>query len=102
MPSGCQTRQGVACQCTESGGEAALLVRFEGESIRQQWPLNKPVMRIGRWPDNDIVVEDRWVSRYHAEVRREGQTYTVHDLGSKNGTYVNGRADRCPAPAGGR
>jgi DNA-binding response OmpR family regulator len=44
------------------------------------------------------VVEDRWVSRYHAEVRREGQTYTVHDLGSKNGTYVNGYLISAPHP----
>jgi pSer/pThr/pTyr-binding forkhead associated (FHA) protein len=56
---------------TENGSESALLVRFEGEIIRQQWMLNKPVVRIGRWSDNDVVVEDRWVSRYHAEVRRE-------------------------------
>jgi DNA-binding response OmpR family regulator len=76
---------------TQNGTEFALLVRFEGENIRQQWPLNKPVVHIGRWPDNDVVIEDRWVSRYHAEVRREGHGYALHDLGSKNGTYVNGR-----------
>jgi DNA-binding response OmpR family regulator len=75
---------------TENGSESALLVRFDGEIIREQWTLNKPVVRIGRWPDNDVVVEDRWASRYHAEVRREGHAYTVYDLGSKNGTYVNG------------
>jgi DNA-binding response OmpR family regulator len=75
---------------TENGTESALLVQFEGETIRQQWRLDKPITRIGRWPDNDIVIEDRWVSRYHAEVRREGHEYTVHDLESKNGTYVNG------------
>jgi hypothetical protein len=33
---------------TENGSESALLVRFEGEIIRQQWMLNKPVVRIGR------------------------------------------------------
>ncbi len=76
---------------TENGRESALLVQFERETIRRQWALNKPVVRVGRWPDNDVVVEDRWVSRYHAEIRREGQSYTVHDLDSKNGTYVNGR-----------
>jgi len=83
---------------TENGSESALLVRFEGGIIRQQWTLNKTVVRIGRWPDNDVVVEDRWVSRYHAEVRREGLTYTVHDLGSKNGTYLNGRLISAPHP----
>jgi DNA-binding response OmpR family regulator len=75
----------------QNGAECALLVQFEGETIRQQWPLDRTVTRIGRLADNDIVIEDRWVSRYHAEIRREGQQYFVHDLGSKNGTFVNGR-----------
>jgi DNA-binding response OmpR family regulator len=75
----------------EAGAESALLVQFQGEAIRQQWLLIKPVTRIGRWPDNDIVVPDRWVSRYHAEVRREGGRYRIQDLESKNGVFVNGR-----------
>jgi DNA-binding response OmpR family regulator len=75
----------------ETRAESALLVQFEGETIRQQWLLVKAVTRIGRWPDNDIVIPDRWVSRYHAEVRREGGRYRVHDLDSKNGVFVNGR-----------
>jgi ABC-type multidrug transport system ATPase subunit len=49
-------------------------------------------VRIGRAPDNDLVVDDLLVSRYHAELRRtpDGQ-YEITDLGSHNGTYVNGR-----------
>ena len=74
----------------ENGAECAMLVQFEGEAIRRQWPLDRTVTRIGRWPDNDIVIDDRWVSRHHAEIRREGLAYTVQDLGSKNGTFVNG------------
>jgi ABC-type multidrug transport system ATPase subunit len=48
-------------------------------------------MRIGRTPDNDLVVSDLGVSRKHAELRRS-QTgrYQIIDLGSHNGTYVNG------------
>jgi DNA-binding response OmpR family regulator len=52
---------------------------------------------IGRWEDNDVVIDDRWVSRYHAQVRREGNEYVVQDLGSKNGTFVNGRRIAAPA-----
>jgi DNA-binding response OmpR family regulator len=71
--------------------EAALLIWMEDEEIKGRWPLDRPVTEIGRWDDNDVVIDDRWVSRYHAQVRREGDTYVVQDLGSKNGTLVNGR-----------
>ncbi|RPI49938.1 MAG: FHA domain-containing protein [Chloroflexi bacterium] len=71
--------------------EAALLLRIEGGEIKQRWSLAAPVTTIGRWQDNDLVVDDRWVSRHHARVRREGDQYLIEDLGSKNGTLVNGR-----------
>ncbi|MQY06592.1 FHA domain-containing protein [Actinomadura macrotermitis] len=48
-------------------------------------------LRIGRAPDNDIVVADLVVSRYHAELRMTGPgRCEIVDLGSHNGTYVNG------------
>jgi VWFA-related protein len=46
-------------------------------------------VRIGRAPDNDIVVDDPTVSNAHAELRDEGGRWVVSDLGSTNGTYVN-------------
>jgi DNA-binding response OmpR family regulator len=69
--------------------EWALLVEFEGETIRRQWTLGAPVLRIGRQIDNDVVIPDRWTSRYHAEIRRDGTRYYLHDLGAKNGTLLN-------------
>ena len=45
---------------------------------------------IGRNSDCDISLPDRQVSRYHARVSWRGDTYQVEDLGSKNGTHVNG------------
>jgi hypothetical protein len=71
--------------------EAALLLHIEEGVIKQRWSLAGPVITIGRWQDNDVVVDDRWVSRHHARVRREGDQYIIEDLGSKNGTVVNGR-----------
>jgi len=71
--------------------EAALLLWMDGEEIKGRWPLAKPETAIGRWQDNDVVVDDRWISRYHARIRREGGQYLVEDLDSKNGTLVNGR-----------
>ncbi len=48
-------------------------------------------LAIGRAPENDLVLDDRRVSRRHAEVRLRLGRYTLHDLGSTNGTFVNGR-----------
>ncbi|GAA4616167.1 hypothetical protein GCM10023195_71730 [Actinoallomurus liliacearum] len=49
------------------------------------------VVRIGRGPENDMVIADLRVSRQHAELRSTGGTYEIVDLGSRSGTYVNGR-----------
>ena len=55
-------------------------------------PLPAKAMRIGRIPDNDVVLSDLNVSRHHAELRKSptGQ-YEIVDLGSHNGTFVNGQ-----------
>lgn len=69
-----------------------------GEPILVMLDDDKPVktlsierrIRIGRQADNDLVVVDPGVSRHHAEVINSSGTCTLHDLGSTNGTYVNG------------
>jgi pSer/pThr/pTyr-binding forkhead associated (FHA) protein len=49
-------------------------------------------LRIGRAPDNDLVLDDLLVSRHHAELRgKPDGGYEISDLGSQNGTFVNGR-----------
>jgi ABC-type multidrug transport system ATPase subunit len=62
------------------------------ESPAAETPMRQGNLRIGRAPDNDLVVDDLIVSRYHAELRStpDGR-YEITDLGSPNGTYVNGR-----------
>jgi mRNA-degrading endonuclease RelE of RelBE toxin-antitoxin system len=55
-------------------------------------PLPAQVMRIGRVPDNDLVLPDFDVSRYHAELRKSPTgSYEIVDVGSHNGIYVNGQ-----------
>ncbi|MBM9623131.1 FHA domain-containing protein [Streptomyces zhihengii] len=55
-------------------------------------PLPARTVRIGRSPDNDLVVDDLIVSRHHAELRSlDAGGYEIADLGSHNGTYLNGR-----------
>ncbi len=71
--------------------EAALLLWTDGEEIKGRWSLERPVTTLGRWADNDVIVDDRWVSRHHARIRREGERYVLEDLDSKNGTFVNGQ-----------
>jgi hypothetical protein len=56
--------------------------------------LKKPSVVIGRSRDSDIRVSDPNVSRQHAEIRQEGSTYWIVDLGSTNGMSVNGRASK--------
>ncbi|MDI1454515.1 FHA domain-containing protein [Streptomyces sp. NPDC003388] len=54
-------------------------------------PLPVRTVRIGRGEDNDLVVDDLTVSRHHAELRHHTDgSYEIADLGSHNGTYLNG------------
>lgn len=54
-------------------------------------PLSTRTVRIGRASDNDLVIDDLIVSRHHAELRAlPDGTYRIADLGSHNGTYLNG------------
>ena len=68
---------------------------------RQMIPLDKPVIRIGRQMENDIVFHEEFVSRFHAEIRFEDGKYILQDNGSTSGTFVNGRKiDRCVLNSG--
>jgi Protein of unknown function (DUF3662)/FHA domain len=60
----------------------------------QRTPIDGPVVQIGRAPGCDIVLDDRNVSRRHAEIRRRGPVVVLIDLDSTNGTIVNGRRVR--------
>jgi len=54
------------------------------------YPITAPVTVIGRGTEADVIVDDIGVSRRHAEVRVEGNHLVVADLGSTNGTFVDG------------
>jgi hypothetical protein len=83
----------VSGEMTQAGGGAAVLVLSDGRRI----PLGAKPVKIGRLPDCDVVLTDANVSRHHAEIRPapDGEGgYVVTDLGSTNGTKVNGVAVR--------
>lgn len=54
-------------------------------------------LRVGREPGNDLVINEESVSRFHAVLWAEGDDASVHDLGSINGTHVNGQRITAPA-----
>jgi hypothetical protein len=73
-----------------SNQEVAMLLVHEGNSPKTQWPLVKRTTIVGREADSDIQIDDRQVSRRHAEITQTVEGYTLRDLGSKNGTFLNG------------
>jgi sulfur carrier protein ThiS len=66
-----------------------LLRRNNQPGPEQVYPINREVIQIGRHISNDIVVNDRRVSRHHAQVRYEQGRFVIYDLGSLNGIVVN-------------
>jgi len=75
----------------------AELVAEGGRDAGQRFSL-KPNTRLGRAPDNEIALRDPQVSRYHAVITYTGVEYVITDLGSANGTNVNGVRIQQPQP----
>ena len=67
----------------------ALVVRSGGGMAGQSFQPADGRTLVGRSPECDIFLDDVTVSRQHAEILREDDTFTIRDLGSLNGTYVN-------------
>ncbi|HEX9374891.1 MAG TPA: FHA domain-containing protein [Actinomycetota bacterium] len=80
------------------GRQGAPSVTLTVQGTGQSFELDGPVIRIGRHPDNDIVLPDEYVSAHHAEVRLEVGSYMVSDAGSRNGTFINDVPVMAPAP----
>ena len=53
------------------------------------FPLNKHVIKIGRHIDNDLVLNELSISRFHAEIRYEESQFLLTDLNSRGGTFLN-------------
>ena len=69
----------------------ALVVRSGGGMAGQSFQPDEGTTLIGRSPECDVFLDDVTVSRRHAELVRDGETFTIRDLESLNGTYVNRR-----------
>jgi FHA domain/zinc-ribbon domain len=67
----------------------ALLVVRRGPNEGSRFLLDSELTEVGRQSGSDIFLDDVTVSRRHAEFYRQGARFTVRDVGSLNGTYVN-------------
>jgi pSer/pThr/pTyr-binding forkhead associated (FHA) protein len=68
---------------------AGVLVVTRGPNVGARYLLGADVVRAGRHPESDIFLDDITVSRRHAEITPVDGGYSVRDVGSLNGTYVN-------------
>ena len=70
---------------------SALLVVHRGPAEGSEFllPADADVVGVGRSPESDVFLDDVTVSRRHAEFRRGADGWSVRDVGSLNGTYVN-------------
>ncbi len=66
------------------------LVCLNGPKAGTEYALIDGTVTFGRSADSDIVLEDQFASRHHAEVQYMDNAYQLHDLQSKNGVFVNG------------
>lgn len=72
---------------------AQLEIRREGRAV-QTFDVPPGVVRIGRAKDDELILDDRGVSRFHAELRHESGAYVLADLDSQNGTWIKGNRRR--------
>lgn len=73
------------------GSDAYRLIVRRGPQPNQIYELTGEITNLGRDITNDIVINDREVSRHHLRFMRGSEGYTIEDLGSTNGTFVNGK-----------
>jgi sigma-B regulation protein RsbU (phosphoserine phosphatase) len=60
-------------------------------AVEQRCQMKKSPFTIGRLPDRDVILTHPYVSREHAQLLREGETFFIVDSGSRHGTFVNGQ-----------
>ena len=75
--------------------DAPLLIAQNGPLKGQRWPLSQTLV-LGREATCDVVISDRQISRFHARLTPTSEGVILEDLGSKNGTHLNGSLISAP------
>ncbi|MEX0709699.1 MAG: FhaA domain-containing protein [Chloroflexota bacterium] len=83
-------RPGHEIASPESASRALLVVRTDGAAA-VQFDLGGALISIGRASDNDVIVDDPQVSRHHCQLKLQHGAYSFADLGSRNGSWINGQ-----------
>jgi pSer/pThr/pTyr-binding forkhead associated (FHA) protein len=125
----CKSTQLTPVQVGEGPSPLAVRERAQLQVPRAAWPVRRPaalaaptamavgvqlasdpryqagfqgnILNIGRDPSNEMVISDSQASRFHARITMTPNGYVIEDLGSANGTYVNGhRITRAALPVG--
>ena len=76
---------------TQNGLGGATLTVDTGPLAGIRFLLDRPLITIGRTGENDVSLDDSMVSKNHCRIITQGDNYLVEDLGSSNGTVVNGQ-----------
>jgi two-component system, cell cycle response regulator len=84
-------RRDIRDLLTATGGLKANFVVLAGQDIGRTFPIEKAELIVGRGEQSDIFIDDEDVSRNHAKIEVTADAILLKDLGSTNGTLVNGR-----------
>src|SRR5262249_15824206 len=76
----------------------AYLVTLKGPNTGRQYSLEQDAMVLGRQTDSTISLESQPVTRHHAPIGRVDSSFFIEDMGSSNGTYINGARIRERTP----
>lgn len=83
------TRPGAVLTVSPDRMSASVIV-LTGNSIGHIFRIEKPVSVIGRSGDADIQLDEESISRHHVRLHKVDEAFEIEDLGSKNGTFLNG------------
>jgi len=71
--------------------EKPVLITREGILVGERWTIDRDEFVIGRGSECDVMLPERQVSRQHVKILHDNGRYQLQDLGSKNGTHLNGK-----------